>query len=703
MRFKNVPQSIEPVAGNETLTGPSRIKLMLKPCTDEELPTVSIVTITYNRQDFYNLMIRNFKAIDYPRDKLEWIVVDDSPVENQHFSRELKKAGARYIYVKKKIVLGRKRNFINCLARHEYIVHMDDDDYYPSISVASRIRTLLWARDAVDEVVGCYKVNCYDLITGNTFEAHDPTDPEDPLVCATVSESTLAYSKKYWLTNKFCDTDSFAESVKFIGSSTFCNMPSSFVITQLTHNNNTVTRRPQSSGLPTGHCFLNEISASDANILNDIKIKLVLKMPEYEKPLNFIRTVLSDLPNIKDHFDSCTDISVLKCPLVLNVRHEYLCTDPTGPVGPKRTVVYYCGPGSILNHSSKWSPYSKTIGGSEEFVISLSENLVKRGYHVTVYNVLDPLAGPMGPKGLTCNGVVYKDYYYWNPKDRQDITIIWRDYTILNGITINSKKIFLDMHDAIDVPMKINCSVVVKSEYHKTFVSGANDVSIIPNGIYPDLFAGPSGDTRAHKENFALCTSSPDRCLRGLLTILPIIRATKPDFKIYWAYGFSAGINEGGIATDTRPEVKKWYTDILELIGSVEGFVNLGRVSQTDIIDYYVRAKYFIYGTRFQEIDCISMTKACSAGCKLLVYGPGALKEKMDLMGPSGDARPGTGPMGPSEGIDTSLYSGPDFDKWLENTMKTLDSDSEVFDTKKINEIFNWDAVTDKWINLFEN
>ena len=44
----------------------------------EILPSVSIVTITKDRGAFAGLMLYNWMNIKYPRDKLEWVILDDS-------------------------------------------------------------------------------------------------------------------------------------------------------------------------------------------------------------------------------------------------------------------------------------------------------------------------------------------------------------------------------------------------------------------------------------------------------------------------------------------------------------------------------------------------------------------------------------------------------------------------------------------------
>ena len=46
---------------------------------DNALPSVTVVTPTYNRQDNFEIAIRNYKNYNYPRHKLFWIILDDSP------------------------------------------------------------------------------------------------------------------------------------------------------------------------------------------------------------------------------------------------------------------------------------------------------------------------------------------------------------------------------------------------------------------------------------------------------------------------------------------------------------------------------------------------------------------------------------------------------------------------------------------------
>ena len=43
----------------------------------ENLPFVSVCTPTFNRRPFIPAMLEIFRQQDYPKDKMEWIIIDD--------------------------------------------------------------------------------------------------------------------------------------------------------------------------------------------------------------------------------------------------------------------------------------------------------------------------------------------------------------------------------------------------------------------------------------------------------------------------------------------------------------------------------------------------------------------------------------------------------------------------------------------------
>ena len=104
-------------------------------------PMVSVCTPTFNRRPFIHAMMQCFNHQTYPRDRMEWIIIDDGtdPIEDLVASHPC----VQYFRLEEKISLGKKRNMMHEKARGEIIVYMDDDDYYPPDRVSHAVATLL--------------------------------------------------------------------------------------------------------------------------------------------------------------------------------------------------------------------------------------------------------------------------------------------------------------------------------------------------------------------------------------------------------------------------------------------------------------------------------------------------------------------------------------------------------------------------------
>ena len=57
--------------------GKKNKKQKQKVVNTENLPNVSICTPTFNRRPFFEGLIQCIKEQDYPRSKLEWVIIDD--------------------------------------------------------------------------------------------------------------------------------------------------------------------------------------------------------------------------------------------------------------------------------------------------------------------------------------------------------------------------------------------------------------------------------------------------------------------------------------------------------------------------------------------------------------------------------------------------------------------------------------------------
>jgi len=112
--------------------------------TKNLLPRVSICTPTFNRRPFFKGAIENVLRQDYPKDKIEWIIVDDGTDPIGDLVSHL--PNVKYIFTEK-MTLGKKRNFMHqqCSFQEDdaIVVYMDDDDYYPPQRVSHAVSKLV--------------------------------------------------------------------------------------------------------------------------------------------------------------------------------------------------------------------------------------------------------------------------------------------------------------------------------------------------------------------------------------------------------------------------------------------------------------------------------------------------------------------------------------------------------------------------------
>jgi len=103
-------------------------------------PFVSICTPTFNRRPFIKYMIKCFLSQDYPKDRMEWIIIDDGTDKIGDLVKDIPQV--KYFAYDEKMCLGKKRNIMHEKTRGDFIVYMDDDDFYPPERVSHAIETL---------------------------------------------------------------------------------------------------------------------------------------------------------------------------------------------------------------------------------------------------------------------------------------------------------------------------------------------------------------------------------------------------------------------------------------------------------------------------------------------------------------------------------------------------------------------------------
>jgi len=107
----------------------------------KELPFVSICTPTFNRRPFWKYTIKCFNHQDYPKDKIEWNIIDDGSDLIEDLVKDIPQV--KYFKYNEKMTLGKKRNLMHEKSKGDILVYMDDDDYYPPQRVSHAVNMLL--------------------------------------------------------------------------------------------------------------------------------------------------------------------------------------------------------------------------------------------------------------------------------------------------------------------------------------------------------------------------------------------------------------------------------------------------------------------------------------------------------------------------------------------------------------------------------
>jgi glycosyltransferase involved in cell wall biosynthesis len=172
-------------------------------------PFVSVLTPTYNRRKFIPMAITIYKSQNYPKDRMEWIIVDDGTDKVGDLFAEASKTipNIKYIALDEKLLIGQKRNLLNDNARGDIMVAMDDDDYYPPERVSHVV--MRFASQPQIQLAGSSEMYLYFRSDGKIIQA----GPYNPNHC---TNGTMAYRRAYMLTHRYDETQTHAEEKSFL-------------------------------------------------------------------------------------------------------------------------------------------------------------------------------------------------------------------------------------------------------------------------------------------------------------------------------------------------------------------------------------------------------------------------------------------------------------------------------------------------------
>lgn len=202
--------------------------------TKIDLPFVSICTPTFNRRPFITTLIKCVDSQTYPRDKMEWIIIDDGTdkIEDLVSTHPL----VSYFKYDNKMSLGKKRNLMHKKTRGSIIIYMDDDDYYPPERVSHAVEMLMTHPSAL--CAGSSEMYIYFKDT-NQMVQFGPYGPNH------ATAGTFAFRKELLTGHQYNNDACLAEEREFLKGYTvpFIQLESMKTILVFSHRHNTFDKR----------------------------------------------------------------------------------------------------------------------------------------------------------------------------------------------------------------------------------------------------------------------------------------------------------------------------------------------------------------------------------------------------------------------------------------------------------------------------
>ena len=245
-------------------------------------PLVSICTPTFNRRPFIKTLIKCFEHQTYPKDKMEWIIIDDGTYKIEDLVKDIPQV--KYYKYDEQMVLGKKRNIMHEKCSGDIIVYMDDDDYYPPERVSHSVEMLLSHPKAL--CAGASEIYIYFKHINQMYQ-FGPYGPNH------ATAGTFAFKKELLDEHSYDDNAALAEEKHFLKNYTvpFIQLEPKKTILVFSHIHNTFDKKTLLDNPHPDYCKPSDKKVEDFVKSKELKeffmnVDDELEKYDFGKPMN---------------------------------------------------------------------------------------------------------------------------------------------------------------------------------------------------------------------------------------------------------------------------------------------------------------------------------------------------------------------------------------------------------------------------------
>ena len=226
-------------------------------------PFVSICTPTYNRRPFIPYLIKCFEHQDYPKNRMEWIIIDDGTDKICDLVNNIPEV--KYFAYDTKMPLGEKRNLMHEKIKGSIIVYMDDDDYYPPERVSHAVERLRENPNAL--CAGSSEINIFFKHINKIIQ-FGPYNPQH------ATAGTFAFKRELLKDHSYENSASLAEEKAFLKNYTvpFVQLNSVKTILVFSHTQNTYNKKKLLDNM-NDNKFVNETTKTVDTFIKNADMK----------------------------------------------------------------------------------------------------------------------------------------------------------------------------------------------------------------------------------------------------------------------------------------------------------------------------------------------------------------------------------------------------------------------------------------------